>query len=283
MSSTPQGKRKAPADFSKVRNKSNKKTKDPGYADGIKNYIQDACYAGQQYNQLKIQTPSITEKALDDPEMFCLQLEQQFEIGKVKYLDAKEETTDAFGETIPAKPGTIVIDVYGSKGLNDAKELFESHFKDVKLAKTGGHWTIREQKLMFEKGGNECYLHGPSRILYNHLNVIKNSNGDTGRWSEEKRAWVIAVCDPSDPDDIECDLQRLMDIVGFKLVVKWWSRHALHTHPCANADQRVYLCARDRPDLSCTSSLLLKKQTGSRTTIASSHVKRTVQNRADDS
>ena len=73
--STPQ-KRKAPADFSTVRsNKGKQREKDPAYDIGIKNYIQDASYAGQEFNQLKIVTSDITEKALDDPENFALQLE----------------------------------------------------------------------------------------------------------------------------------------------------------------------------------------------------------------
>ena len=92
---------------------------------------------------------------------------------------------------------------------------------------------------------------------YNHLKVIKNRNGETGKWSEEKKAWVIAVSDPSDPDEIESDMKNLMEIVGFKLGVKWWSPLAPHAHACACADHAcTYVRVTETPRAHTWTTLL---------------------------
>ena len=214
---TPGGKKRAAADFSTVRgNKQKRVEKDPAYSDGVKNYLSNAEYGNCKYNKLNVRIDDITEPALDDPQAFADALEDKLQVGSVQYLEPK----DASGTSL-AKPGLIIADIYSEVGLDEAKEAFEGFFSRVKLAKTGGHWTVREQRLVIGTSGDKIKLRGPSKMLYRHLLAVKNDAGDTGKWDADEQAWVLAFADEQDRNGICRDLCALARLVGFHLREEW--------------------------------------------------------------
>ena len=232
------GKKRAPVDFSTVNKK--KKGRDPGYIDGIVNYLQDAEYNGCKYNQLKVRTCDLTNSAFDDPEGFAATLESDLTIGKVKYMEPKEPDS-----TVGAKPGLLSIDIYSKQGLLEAKDAVERMLQ-VNLAKTGGHWTVRTQKLRVVDEADKIKLVGPSRMLFNHLLAIRNDAKDTGKWNDIEKAWIISYADGQDKDAIMIDLEALTKLVGFELMHTWCT--CVNSFLCSKghvALMHIPLCACD--------------------------------------